>query len=66
MPGTNLEALYKNRFDDHMLESRKVLWQTLCRDFFQNYVPKNSVVLDIAAGYCEFINNSCPKEWISS
>lgn len=33
------------------------MWQVLCSDFFQKYISENSVVLDIAAGYCEFINN---------
>jgi ubiquinone/menaquinone biosynthesis C-methylase UbiE len=64
MPQTNLESLYENRFDSNELERRKALWQILCRDFFQNYVPKDSVVLDIGAGYCEFINNiSCAKKY---
>jgi len=64
MTQTNLEPLYENRFDISKLESRKALWQVLCRDFFQNYVPKDSIVLDIGAGYCEFINNiSCAKKY---
>ncbi|MBI2193882.1 MAG: methyltransferase domain-containing protein [Planctomycetes bacterium] len=29
----------------------------MCSDFFQAYVPRDSVVLDVAAGYCEFINH---------
>jgi len=33
------------------------MWEVLCADFFQNYIPENSVVLDVSAGYCEFINN---------
>jgi ubiquinone/menaquinone biosynthesis C-methylase UbiE len=64
MSEMNLESLYKNRFDDSALNRRKVLWQTLCRGFFQRYVPKDSTVLDIAAGYCEFINNiDCARKF---
>ena len=32
------------------------MWKVLCHDFFQRYIPPNSVVLEVAAGYCEFIN----------
>lgn len=64
MPQTNLESLYENRFDSSNLERRKAMWQVLCCDFFQNYVPKDSIVLDIGAGYCEFINNIiCAKKY---
>lgn len=51
-----LEKMYHRRFGED-IEFRKQMWSILCKDFFQNYVPKNSTVLDIGAGYCEFINN---------
>jgi len=41
------------------------IWQKLCKNFFQKYVNKNSRVLEIAAGYCEFINNIQAKEKIA-
>ncbi len=52
----DLKALYRNRFGDEETQ-RTDLWQVLCRDFFQQWVPRESVVLDVAAGHCEFINN---------
>lgn len=52
----NLEAIYERRFTPE-LEFRQKMWQVLCRDFFQKYVPENSVILELAAGYCEFINH---------
>ncbi|MCR1783734.1 class I SAM-dependent methyltransferase [Nocardioides carbamazepini] len=51
-----LELLYRNRFA-RQSEMRQDLWEVLCRDFFQRWVPESSTVLDIAAGSCEFINN---------
>jgi len=37
----------------------------LCNDFFQKYIDPNSCVLEIAAGYCEFINNIHAAEKIA-
>ncbi len=51
-----LEAIYKRRFNS-TLSFRKAMWQVLCQNFFQRFVPAQSTVLEIAAGYCEFINN---------
>jgi SAM-dependent methyltransferase len=33
------------------------MWRILCSRFFQRYVPRESTVLEVGAGYCEFINN---------
>jgi ubiquinone/menaquinone biosynthesis C-methylase UbiE len=52
----NLREIYRRRFGDD-IEFRAKLWAVLCNNFFQKYVPENSIVLDIGAGYCEFINN---------
>jgi ubiquinone/menaquinone biosynthesis C-methylase UbiE len=48
--------MYHRRFGKE-IEFRNKMWSILCKDFFQNYVPQDSTVLDIGAGYCEFINN---------
>ena len=54
--GQDLTRLYAHRFeDDH--DDRSVLWSTLCRSWFQHWIPEDSVVLDLAAGQCEFVNN---------
>jgi SAM-dependent methyltransferase len=54
--GDDLRTLYGRRFaDEH--EMRTDLWDVLCREFFQKYVPQDATVLDVAAGHCEFINN---------
>jgi len=45
------------RFDERMLEARNRLWNVLCTDFFQQFIRPEDAVLDMGAGYCEFINN---------
>src|SRR3989344_3798525 len=52
----NLKAIYKRRFGDD-IKFRDKMYAVLCQQVFQKYIPKDAVVLDIAAGYCEFINN---------
>ncbi len=54
--GEDLRSLYGRRFANEA-EMRGDLWQVLCQDFFQKYVPEDATVLDVAAGHCEFINN---------
>ena len=52
----DLQVLYANRFR-HEEVQRTELWEVLCSDFFQKWVPEDSTILDVAAGHCEFINN---------
>ncbi|NEQ46329.1 MAG: class I SAM-dependent methyltransferase [Leptolyngbya sp. SIOISBB] len=51
-----LKRLYENRFDSQQQRSKLLLWNVLIQDFLQKYVSTDAVVLDIAGGYCEFIN----------
>ena len=60
----NLENIYKRRFGDD-LKFRDKMYAILCNKFFQKYIPKDAVVLDIAAGYCEFINNIIARKKIA-
>jgi len=40
------------------------MWKILCKDFFQQYISEKDIVLEIGAGYCEFINNiRCGKKF---
>ena len=41
------------------------MWQVLCQHFFQRYIPNYGVVLEIGAGYCEFINHIGAKKKIA-
>src|SRR6478672_9974900 len=53
----DLSSIYKSRFLNIGLEKRKRVWKILCEEFFQEKVPQESAVLDLACGYGEFINN---------
>jgi len=52
-----LDQIYKKRFDKSEIDKRNKIWKVLCSSFFQKYINKNAVVLDIGCGYGEFINN---------
>ncbi len=52
----DLETIYERRFSPDLV-FRMEMWKILCQEFFQQYIPSDSKVLEIAAGYCEFINN---------
>ncbi|HEX6506209.1 MAG TPA: class I SAM-dependent methyltransferase [Chloroflexota bacterium] len=52
----SLEAIYERRFAPDV-QFRQDMWRILCQDFFQRYVPPTSHVVEIGAGYCEFINH---------
>lgn len=56
-PELNLQRLYQDRFPEAELDEKRAIWQVLCSDFFSRYVPEGAVVVDVGAGYCEFINN---------
>lgn len=56
----DLQKIYQRRFGKD-LEFRRKMWKALCEGYFQRYIPKDAVVLEIAAGYCEFINNITAK-----
>ncbi len=52
----DVRSIYARRFA-HSLAFRRQMWDVLCRDFFQRYVPASATVVEIGAGYCEFINH---------
>ncbi len=52
-----LRTLYRHRFPEHELKRKHAIWKALCRRFFSRYVNPTDTVVDIGAGYCEFINN---------
>lgn len=49
-------SIYADRFNKNV-EKRNAMWKILCKDYFQQFVGRKDTVLDLAAGYCEFINN---------
>jgi len=52
----DIKEVYKRRFSTD-IEFRNAMWSILCRDYFQKWVSKDSKILEVAAGYCEFINH---------
>lgn len=52
----DVQTIYKRRFADQ-LAFRQRMWDVLCREFFQRHVPVDATVVEIGAGYCEFINH---------
>ncbi len=55
--GGRLDALYANRFPDAERAQKARLWKVLCSSFFGRYVRDTDVVVDVGAGYCDFVNN---------
>lgn len=51
-----LKSVYARRFARTELRRDKV-WRVLTRHYFQGWVRPTDAVLDVGAGYCEFINH---------
>lgn len=55
-PGeSELQHIYNARFIGKT-KYRNRIWQTLV-PYFSKWIPRDGTVLDLGAGYCEFINN---------
>lgn len=52
----DLTTLYSNRFDEADQAWKLKVWQVLWRRVFSRHVAPGDTVLDVGAGYCEFIN----------
>jgi SAM-dependent methyltransferase len=53
----NVQSIYTRRFSASDREQKDAIWRVLCAHFFQQYVTPADTVLDVGAGYCEFINH---------
>jgi SAM-dependent methyltransferase len=53
----DLTRLYHERFNPLEREQKNRVWRVLCRHFFQRYIRPTDTVLDLGAGYGEFLNN---------
>ena len=62
---SELDRLYAARFHDDERESKAQLWRVICKDFFARYVPHDACVLDLGAGYCDFVNNISARRRIA-
>jgi len=52
----DLSAQYRHRFDTNVAY-REAVWATLTRSFFQQFIPSHGTVLDLGAGWGEFIRH---------
>lgn len=59
------EKLYLGRFTNGEREMKKKIWKCLCSDFLHKFIPADSVVVDMGAGSCEFINTVKAREKIA-
>ena len=51
-----LERLYRHRFSAADLNEMRGVWRVLVQEFFQSRLRPGSVVVDVGAGPCLFIN----------
>lgn len=61
-----LQTMYNARFSgEEVHRKRNKIWEALCANYFQNWIPPSifeegnskTTIVDVAAGFCEFINN---------
>ncbi|MDX6212873.1 MAG: hypothetical protein QOF82_1960 [Frankiales bacterium] len=62
--GEHMRVLYSERFGGDEV-FRRAMWTVLAERFFQRYVPRDAVLVDIAAGGCEFVNAISARERIA-
>lgn len=53
----SLDSLYATRFPEADREGKDAIWRVLCPHFFQRYVRPEDDVLDIGAGFGEFLRH---------
>jgi SAM-dependent methyltransferase len=57
-------GLYDTRFSARERAAKQALWRVLCAEFFQRYVPRDATLLDLGAGFGEFVNHiACREKW---
>jgi SAM-dependent methyltransferase len=52
-----LEQIYAHRFTASERAKKARVWKTICDHFLARYIRPEATVLDIGAGYCEFVNH---------
>jgi SAM-dependent methyltransferase len=53
----SLDAFYATRFPEADRDAKDAIWRVLCPHFFQRYVNPDDVVLDLGAGFGEFLRH---------
>lgn len=52
-----LDSLYSTRFPEADRNSKDAIWRILCQHFLQRYIDTTDVVLDLGAGFGEFLRH---------
>jgi SAM-dependent methyltransferase len=65
MKATKISELYKLRYNETNLAKKNKIWKLICYNFFQKFIPHKNIVLEIASGHGEFINNIKASKKIS-
>jgi SAM-dependent methyltransferase len=52
-----IDKVYSKRFSARDQRKKDELWRVLCEVFLQRFIREEDNVLDLGAGYCEFINH---------
>src|SRR5258706_579553 len=60
-----VDRLYQHRFPPDILARRAAVWAVLCKFWFSRYIPDSDRVIEVGAGYCEFINNIRAREKVA-
>ena len=61
---TDLQKLYDHRFEAKEKERKNAIWKEICKYLTSKTQKSYKVIVDIAAGYCDFINHveyNCKK-----
>jgi len=53
----DVEIIYDHRWNKAELDGMRKVWQVLVGDYFQKFIQPESVVMDMGAGFCFFINS---------
>ena len=61
MANLNIEKIYDEvRYTDQYSSNRYTVFNVLCKYYFDKLIPKHGddeILIDIAAGHCDFVNN---------
>src|SRR5207248_5026624 len=60
-----LATLYANRFDEGDRAWKNEVWGILWKRVFARWVQPEDTIVDLGAGYCEFINHVVAKRRIA-
>jgi len=65
MNNNDLSSLYNIRFAKNQLFRKNEIWRVICKVFLNRFVKQSDVVVDVACGYGEFINNISAQKKIA-